>query len=304
MSHQGPHCVGFGPNSNCTLEVCSVEHSVYRYRPSLAANVVFIAIFALLMAIQIVLGMRWKTWWFMWCIVTGCVSEIIGYAGRVMMYYNPFKFAPFMIQIVCVTSAPVYFCAAIYVTLALTVTNLSPETARFPPKYFFWVFITSDLTSLVLQAVGGALSTQSSGASQTAVNLALGGLGLQVFTLVIFSGLMVDFLVRFARTARAVTVLDRRMKIFIGALSAAILLILARCAYRVDELSEGYSGPLVANEGLFIGLEGVLIAVTTFLLCVGHPGFAFKDYSAKGSMSERDNVEFQVIQEGKQSGTI
>lgn len=136
-------------------------------------------------------------------------------------------------------------------------TNLSPQIARFPPKYFYWVFITSDLTSLVLQAVGGALSTQSSGSSQTAVNLALGGLGLQVFTLVIFSGLMVDYLVRFARTPQAQTALDKRMKTFLGALSAAILLILARCAFRVDELSEGYGGPLVANEGLFIGLEGV-----------------------------------------------
>lgn len=136
-------------------------------------------------------------------------------------------------------------------------TNLSLETARFPPKYLYWVFIVSDLTSLVLQAVGGALSTSSSGSSQTAVNLALGGLALQVFTLVIFSGLMADFVIRFARTPAARTALDRRMKVFLGALAAAILLILARCAFRVDELSEGYGGPLVANEGLFIGLEGV-----------------------------------------------
>lgn len=99
MSQEGLHYVGFGPNANCTLEVCSIEHSVYRYRPSLAANVVFIALFAIAMAIQIVLGMRWKTWWFMWCIITGCVAEIIGYAGRVMLYYNPFKFSAFMIQI-------------------------------------------------------------------------------------------------------------------------------------------------------------------------------------------------------------
>ncbi|KAB5558664.1 RTA1 like protein-domain-containing protein [Coniochaeta sp. 2T2.1] len=251
------YLVGFGPDANCTLALCGVEHSVYRYRPSLVANSIFIALFALAMAVHVGLGIRWKTWWFMWCVIVGCVAEIIGYAGRVMMWYNPFKFTAFMIQIVCVTTAPVFFCAAIYVTLALTVTNLSVQTARFPPKYFYWVFITSDLTSLVLQAVGGALSTSSSGASQTAINIALAGLGLQVFTLVVFSGLMVDYLVRFRRTVEAKEKLDRRMKVFLGALSLAILLILARCAFRVDELSEGYDGPLVADEGLFIGLEGV-----------------------------------------------
>ena len=68
---------------------------------------------------------------------------------------------------------------------------------------------------------------------------------------------MVDYLVRFAKTEEAKEKLDTRMKVFLGALSSAILLILARCAFRVDELSEGYDGPLVANERLFIGLEGV-----------------------------------------------
>ena len=29
------------------------------------------------------------------------------------------------------------------------------------------------------------------------------------------------------------------------------------CCYRIDELSDGYNGPLIHNEGLFIGLEGV-----------------------------------------------
>jgi len=46
-------------------------------------------------------------------------------------------------------------------------------------------------------------------------------------------------------------------KVFVGSLSAAIILILIRCAYRIDELSDGYHGPLIHNEGLFIGLEGV-----------------------------------------------
>ena len=48
-----------------------------------------------------------------------------------------------------------------------------------------------------------------------------------------------------------------RFKIFVAFLSLAILLIFIRCIYRIDELSDGYSGPLIHDEGLFIGLEGV-----------------------------------------------
>jgi hypothetical protein len=136
--------VVFGPDANCTLEICPVEISVYGYRPSLAANFVFIALYALSMTIHLYLGVRWKHWWYMGCMLVGGANAIVGYAGRVMLYYNPFSFVAFMIQIgelilpecftnqahnksmsltkpllVCVTSGPVYYCAAIYVTLSM-----------------------------------------------------------------------------------------------------------------------------------------------------------------------------------------
>lgn len=72
--------------------------------------------------------------------ILGCAHETTGYIGRVLMYYNPWSFVAFIIQIseifprelvthdflkkltlsVCITQAPVFFCAAIYVTLAQT----------------------------------------------------------------------------------------------------------------------------------------------------------------------------------------
>lgn len=91
--------VYFGPQANCTLDLCPVEYSVYGYRPSLAANISFIALNALAAVVHVYLGFRWKQWWFMGCMLVGVVNAIIGYVGRVMMYYNPFSFASFMLQI-------------------------------------------------------------------------------------------------------------------------------------------------------------------------------------------------------------
>lgn len=115
-----PPVVVFGPDSNCTLEICKIEWSVYKYRPSLPANVIFLVIFAFAMGLHTYLGIRWKSLWFMAFMIVGCLSEIIGYAARIKMYENPFNFPAFMMQIVFVTGAPVYFTAAIYITLSKT----------------------------------------------------------------------------------------------------------------------------------------------------------------------------------------
>ena len=151
-----------------------------------------------------------------------------------------------------------------------SVIYLGPKYARFPPKFYYWVFIPCDILSLVLQAVGGALSSTSSGGSRTAVDVSIVGLSWQVFTLCVFIVLSLEFAWRYTRARDASIdsrVLPTRFKLFIGFLSLAILLIFIRCIYRIDELSDGYGGPLIHNEGLFIGLEGVYV-IPIFALSV------------------------------------
>lgn len=77
--------------------------------------------------------------------------------------------------------------------------------------------------------------------------------------MVAFCALFADYLVRYWRETKRTgsVVRSERTKLYLGFLVLAIVLILARCAYRVDELSEGYEGHLIHNEPLFIGLEGV-----------------------------------------------
>lgn len=117
---QRPTYVYFGPDANCTLELCEIEWSVYKYRPSLPANVMFLLLFLIAGGVHTWLGIRWKSWWFMGFMIAGCLSEVIGYGGRIMLWQNPWSFAGFMIQIVFVTGAPVYYTAAIYITLSKT----------------------------------------------------------------------------------------------------------------------------------------------------------------------------------------
>lgn len=127
---------------------------------------------------------------------------------------------------------------------------------------YYWIFIPSDIFSLILQAVGGALSSTSSGDNGAAVDISIAGLSFQVASICFFIALALDYVFRYRKWRRNQTekqLLPLRFKLFVAFLSLAIILILTRCAYRIDELSDGYNGPLIHDEGLFIGLEGVYV---------------------------------------------
>lgn len=134
-----------------------------------------------------------------------------------------------------------------------SVNALGPEHARFDPKWYYWVFIPCDVVSIALQGAGGGLS--SSGTGNVGVNVSLAGLAFQVATLCVFIALVTDYMLRWKRNGT--TVLTMRFKIFGILLSTAIAFILARSAYRIDELSDGYNGPLFHDQASFIVLEGV-----------------------------------------------
>ncbi|KAK5991948.1 Efflux pump himE [Cladobotryum mycophilum] len=274
MSDQ-QYLIHFGPNANCTFELCTIDESVYGYRPSLPANIIFVVLFSLALIVHTYLGLRWKTWGFMWCLILSCLHEVAGYIGRIILYKNPWSFVGFIVQIICITQAPVFYCAAIYVTLHQAINHFSPSLARFPPRILIWVFVPCDIISLAFQGAGGALSATSSGSSQIGVDIALAGLIFQIVTLVLFCGISGDFLVRYLRSTRGKSH-STREKLFFSFLCASVLGTLARCIFRADELKEGYNGPTIKDEGLFIGLEGILVVFAIFCLCIGHPGFIIK----------------------------
>ncbi|KAG5976135.1 hypothetical protein E4U55_007486 [Claviceps digitariae] len=286
MSEQiPPDIVPFGSDSNCSLSNCRVEWSIYGYQPSLAANATFLALFVLVGLVHGYLGYRWRSWGFMVGMLLGCVSEVVGYAGRIMLYNNPFSFVGFMIQIVCLTIAPVFYTASIYVTLSKTIIHFAPELSRFNPAFFYWIFIPFDVVCLALQAAGGAMSTTSTGDDRSGVNISMAGLALQVIVLTAFAGCFADYMIRYVRSDKA-RKFDWRLRSFFGGLVTSTLLILARCAYRVAELKDGYDGHLIREEAPFIVLEGVLIVLAAVALCFGHPGLVFgREETAEGSKS-------------------
>jgi hypothetical protein len=77
--------------AHCTLSTCPIDDSYYYYRPSFPVNTAFLAIFAfslLAYILQAALSRRFIG--FSIAMICGCILEVLGYAGRIMSYNNPF----------------------------------------------------------------------------------------------------------------------------------------------------------------------------------------------------------------------
>jgi hypothetical protein len=142
----------------------------------------------------------------------------------------------------------------------------------------------SDLISLVLQGAGGGLAATAvtPSESDTGRDIMVAGVVFQVVSLIIFTGLWLDFI--YCRRMTSESVKDIRFHELRGtkkfvwfqyALGAAVVLLFVRSVYRVAELQQGFTGPIANNEVSFMILEGPMIFLAVLAMTVLHPGIVF-----------------------------
>ncbi|EEH17647.1 hypothetical protein PABG_00210 [Paracoccidioides brasiliensis Pb03] len=276
----------------CTFEICSIEKSYYGYRPSLAANTVFTAIFGASLIAYVLQSFSSKRFLgFSVAMILGTLCEVLGYVGRILMYNNPWKKAPFMVQICFLTIGPAFLAAAIYFCLSRIVTTFGTSNSRIPSAWYPRIFIPCDILALALQGAGGGLaSTAETGSNQADVgkNIMIAGVVWQVVVLGVFILLAFDFALRTLLRMKSMgaSALDSKHAVlraslsfrgFLVALSLSTFFIFVRCVYRIAELSGGWDGHLMKDEPLFIALEGVMVGLAVLVLNAFHPGRCFKE---------------------------
>lgn len=99
--------------SLCTLQTCDLSMASFLYIPTLAGNALFLSIFAILLIVQVFLGVKHKTWGYMVAIFIGLLLEIIGYGGRIMLHNQPFNNDAFLVYLVTLTIGPALLSAAV-----------------------------------------------------------------------------------------------------------------------------------------------------------------------------------------------
>ncbi|KAF2430915.1 RTA1 like protein, partial [Tothia fuscella] len=271
---------------------CTVENSIYGYKPSIGWNSFFLAVFLVSSLIHAFQGWKYKTWSFLVAMVIGGLSEAVGQGGRIMLHKNVYDDAGFKLQIVLLTLAPAFLCAGIYLTLKHLVISFGASFSRLPPKWYTWIFISCDIFSIVLQGAGGGLASAADDNDTTLLNagnnLMIAGLAWQVFTLVLFGALSAEYVYQIRRHVHELNPQthdmrqSKRFKFFVGAVALAYIAILMRCVYRVAEMAGGWGNEIMQDEAMMLGLDSFMIAIAMVALNLFHPGLCF-DFRRYGS---------------------
>ncbi|KKZ65745.1 hypothetical protein EMCG_08451 [[Emmonsia] crescens] len=272
---------------------CPVEFTTLGYYPNLGANVFFCCCFGIFFFVALVVGVWKRTWTFTFAVTGACVLECVGYAGRIMMYNNPWGMG-FTLQIITIILGPTFLCAAVYLTLKHAALAVGREVSRIQPYLFTWIFIPCDIACLVLQGIGGGVAAsgdkkKSKSLLDNGNRIIMAGIGLQVGVLSLFGIVALDYYLRVSRyhhkslandRERAVWA-DKKFHLFAGAVSVAYLAIYSRCVYRIAEMAGGWGNPIMRHESSFVVMESVMILIAAGLLSCFPAGILFPQMSPR-----------------------
>ncbi|KAM0321909.1 hypothetical protein ACHAQA_009806 [Verticillium albo-atrum] len=247
---------------------CPVSATIYGDYFTTGACAFFAAMYGLLLIAQGYLGWRSKTWSFMSWLAAGTVFEFAGYIGRAMLSKNPWQFTPFILQNLSLVLGPTFVAASISITFKYIVMWYGTEWSLIRPSLYPWVFVGTDLISIVIQGTGGGVSSVASnredGQSLMDVGngLLIAGVCFQVVNMTFCGGLMLVYIWRRRQALRqgqasisaegvgssgdetptqtasrfssqkAGSRQDSKVKMFIWALTGAYIAIIIRCIYR------------------------------------------------------------------------
>lgn len=151
---------------------------LYRYDPSLAANIVFIVLFAIATFGHIFLLVRKKVWYFI-PFVIGCICksykalstprqsiwyltepnpvETLGYVGRALAAKEApdFSLSVYIMQTLLILLGPALLAASIYMILGRLIRLLGAEHyALVRTNWMTKIFVTGDVISFLAQGAG------------------------------------------------------------------------------------------------------------------------------------------------------
>ncbi|KAL2222962.1 RTA1 like protein-domain-containing protein [Thermoascus aurantiacus ATCC 26904] len=270
----------------------------YGYKPSLAAGIVFCVLFGLSMIAHTV-QLVWKRNW--WCVVftIGCLTEVLGWAGRTWSSQCPYMMTAFLMQISTLIIAPTFFTAGIYILLGRFINILGRDSSFLSPALYLWIFCTCDILSLVIQAIGGGIASAESnkidGDTSTGTHIMVAGIIFQMASITVFVVCAADFVWRAVRRNVLHTMRDTMVPL-LWAMVFSIVCIYIRSIYRTIELLEGWDGYLITTERYFIALDGAMMILAVAVFNFIHPGWWMPSSKAvNNSKTPNYDSEFDMV---------
>jgi len=165
------------------------------YIPTLAGNAFFLGMFGLALLCQCILGIRYRTWGYLFGMFGGLVLEILGYVSRIQLHYNVFSQHKFANYVIGTSIGPAFFSASIYLCLARIISVFGTDLSPLKPRTITCVFILCDFTSILLQTLGGSITANAStlDSHQLGIHIMIAGLASQVASMAVYVCLCLHF---------------------------------------------------------------------------------------------------------------
>ncbi|EPE02425.1 rta1 domain protein [Ophiostoma piceae UAMH 11346] len=241
------------------------------FTPLLVPAVVFVAVFALLLALQSIVALRfWRYYGNAIGMLSGLLLELLGYVAKTMLARDRHNKNGYILYIIGLTLGPTFLSSALYLSIsALLRVNPSVQCLRIGPRAFSALFVLGDFVCLCFIGVGGSLAAIFA-ESPVGVYLMISGLGTQILVTSIFCVVLVVLSRRLGTDTQ-----NAKVYWYCVLLGVAAACLFLRSCWRAAELSGGFNGPLASKEGVFIALDSIPMVVMSVLLVILHPGFWF-----------------------------
>ncbi|ODN84436.1 hypothetical protein L202_00386 [Cryptococcus amylolentus CBS 6039] len=248
-----------GDRSNCPDQWADPAHDIcnpLRYIPNKALNILAAALFFLVAIILTIWAFKRKANYFL-AMVIGAWAEGVGFVLRVILRKNVHSVPLYVVCNLFIILSPCAFLAADYVLLGRLVQHLNAHECIRPlkAKRISLMFIMSDVTTFIIQAIGGALAV-SQDKARLGGHILLAGIVAQMVSFVFFTIVCFLFGLRVRSQAKDIWTTPG-WKALYSALLFTCICFLIRSVYRTVELAQGYVGYLATHEAFLLGLDSL-----------------------------------------------
>lgn len=139
---------------DCTTDTCPVSQGFLNYRPTRPGNAVFLAAFALLVPVTLALGYRFKTPIFASILTTGLLLEVLGFAGRLLLFDNVANKTYFALFLLGTVLGSTFIAASIFIILPHALSVYGARASSVQPKHIALVLSAVALVAAIVEIIG------------------------------------------------------------------------------------------------------------------------------------------------------
>ncbi|KAJ7503413.1 RTA1 like protein-domain-containing protein [Mycena galericulata] len=222
---------------------------------------------------------------FMLSLPIGMTTMAIGFAVRILVHHSPTSLGLNIVTTLLILLSPCLFLALDYVILGRLAGVFGPEVSKesmlIAPTRVAVIFVSSDICTFLVQAIGGSMTTSS---KINTINLGntivIVGLGIQLASFGLFTILMIVFGIRvktrFPHVWRTTGNKDFALfgkgpsadwHILYYTLCLSCVSILIRSIFRMAEFIQGHKGYISTHEVFFYCFDALPLWIAMTLYC-------------------------------------